>query len=117
MSPATGMSRTTGSAITQADHIRQSVADILTTPLGTRVMREDYGSLVPELIDHPQTKAMDLRLAAASFMAILRWEPRIKPTKLSVGVSSIDGRRTIDIQATGADVQNLAVQIPLGATA
>uniref|UniRef100_UPI0026076D20 ATPase domain-containing protein n=1 Tax=uncultured Sphingobium sp. TaxID=316087 RepID=UPI0026076D20 len=29
------------------------VRDILTTPIGSRLMRRDYGSLIPELIDQP----------------------------------------------------------------
>ncbi len=34
-----GMSRDTGEALTDLDHIRQSVRDILLTPVGSRVMR------------------------------------------------------------------------------
>ncbi|HEN3606819.1 TPA: baseplate assembly protein, partial [Yersinia enterocolitica] len=40
-----GMSRNTGQTITDADHISQSIADILITPVGSRVMRRAYGSL------------------------------------------------------------------------
>jgi phage baseplate assembly protein W len=32
-----GMARDTGAALDGLDHIRQSVADILSTPMGTRV--------------------------------------------------------------------------------
>ncbi|CRY18829.1 phage baseplate assembly protein [Yersinia enterocolitica] len=46
-----GMSRNTGRAITDADHISQSIADILITPVGSRVTRRTYGSLLSELID------------------------------------------------------------------
>jgi len=34
-----GMNRETGGALTDLDHIRQSVRDILLTPVGTRLMR------------------------------------------------------------------------------
>ena len=51
------MNRATGRRITAADHLRQSVADIITTPIGSRVMRRDYGSLVPALIDQPHNPA------------------------------------------------------------
>lgn len=32
-----GMSRVTGAVMTGLEHIRQSVADVLSTPIGTRV--------------------------------------------------------------------------------
>ena len=33
------MNRTTGTAISGLEHLRQSVGDILSTPIGSRVMR------------------------------------------------------------------------------
>ncbi len=50
-----GMSRSTGQALTDTDHIRQSIGDILRTPIGSRVMRRNYGSLLSAMIDQPQT--------------------------------------------------------------
>ena len=73
-----GVSATTGKALAGTEHLRQSVADILTTPLGSRVMRRDYGSLIPELIDQPLNRATVLRLYAATAHALVRWEPRLK---------------------------------------
>jgi|AntDeeMetagen192_2_1112575.scaffolds.fasta_scaffold02918_6 hypothetical protein len=73
-----GMSRHTGKRLDELAHIRQSVADILTTPIGSRVMRREYGSRLPELIDQPLTGATLLRAYAATTDAIIRWEPRIK---------------------------------------
>ena len=35
------MNRNTGRAVAGLEHLRQSVADILTTPVGSRVMRRD----------------------------------------------------------------------------
>lgn len=71
-----GMNRNTGRAITDAEHIRQSVGDILRTPVGSRVMRRDYGSLLSAMIDQPQTPALELQIKVACYMAILKWEPR-----------------------------------------
>ena len=71
------MNRTTGRTIGDADHLRQSVADILTTPIGSRVMRRDYGSLVPALIDQPHNPALASRINAAAVSALMRWEPRL----------------------------------------
>ncbi|MET1433167.1 GPW/gp25 family protein, partial [Yersinia enterocolitica] len=73
-----GMNRHAGQTITDSDHISQSIADILITPVGSRVMRRTYGSLLSELIDQPQNPALRLQIMAASYSAILRWEPRVK---------------------------------------
>lgn len=78
------MNRTTGKAITGLDHLRQSLGDILTTPIGSRVMRREYGSLVPELIDHPDNNASQVRLFSAVASALLRWEPRFRLTRVGV---------------------------------
>ncbi|MCE1782060.1 baseplate assembly protein, partial [Enterobacter hormaechei] len=48
-----GMNRQTGRSLTDLDHVRQSVSDILLTPVGSRLERRTYGSLLPELIDWP----------------------------------------------------------------
>ena len=48
-----GINAHTGQALSGQEHLRQSVADILRTPLGTRLMRRDYGSRLFDLIDAP----------------------------------------------------------------
>ena len=73
----TGMNRATGKALgDEVEHIRQSVTDILTTPIGSRVKRRDYGSLLPELIDQPFNGITQLRMFGAVAVALMRWEPR-----------------------------------------
>lgn len=113
-----GMNRTTGRKIAdEAEHIRQSIRDILTTPVGTRVMRRDYGSILPSLIDQPGNPANRLRLMSATVMAIINWEPRVSVQRATI-VLDIDGRVTVDLDAvrtagarTGAAVN---LSIPLG---
>lgn len=78
------MNRSTGLAIAGKAHLRQSVGDILTTPLGSRVMRRTYGSLVPELIDHPDNQITQIRLFAAIAGALMRWEPRMRLLRIRV---------------------------------
>ncbi len=76
---AIGLNKTTGTGIDALeDHVRQSIGDILTTPVGTRVMRRDYGSVIPDLIDQPLNRATVLRLYAATAAAVMRWEPRLR---------------------------------------
>ncbi|MFB9372424.1 GPW/gp25 family protein [Algimonas porphyrae] len=71
------MSRHTGSSIDLLAHLRQSVSDILTTPIGSRVMMRDYGSRLYALIDRPMTPALKVDVFAACVDALSRWEPRL----------------------------------------
>ena len=57
--------------------------DILVTPIGSRVMRREYGSLLSALIDKPQTKALRLQIMAACYFAIQKWEPRVSLTSIT----------------------------------
>ena len=65
-------------------HIRQSVMDIVTTPTGTRVMRPEYGSKVPHLVDRPVTQNWKLEVFAAIAEALHRWEPRVRVERVQV---------------------------------
>ncbi len=80
----TGMNATDGSRCAELEHLRQSIRDILTTPIGTRVMRREYGSYLPELIDQPLTKATRQRVMAATVMAVYRWEPRVRIDRIGL---------------------------------
>lgn len=77
------MNKNTGLALGDRDHLRQSIADILLTPIGSRVMRREYGSLVPELIDKPDNRKTEIRLYAAVAGALMRWEPRIRISSIA----------------------------------
>lgn len=97
-----GMNAKTGLNLTGSDHIRQSIEDILTTPVGSRVMRRAYGSLIPELIDQPLTKANILRLYAATAIALATWEPRISLTEVRFQ-SGKNGKATIEVQGISSE--------------
>lgn len=43
----------TGRRLESIEHLKQSIAIILTTPLGSRLERRTFGSLLPGLIDAP----------------------------------------------------------------
>lgn len=85
-----------GKRLGGVDHLRQSLRDILTTPIGTRVMRRDYGSRLFELVDAPLNRGTLLQLYAATAEAIRRWEPRIRLTKVRA-VSSEPGKVQLDL--------------------
>jgi phage baseplate assembly protein W len=90
-----GMSTTTGRAIGTLEHIRQSIRDILTTPIGTRVMRREYGSLLPYLVDAPMDQATVIDIIQASAGAIARWEPRVRVERIAVDTVDADGHLTL----------------------
>lgn len=99
-----GMHKTTGKRLDGADHIAQSIADILTTPIGSRVMRRDYGSRLFELIDAPLNAVSRQLLAAASAGAIARWEPRVALSRVVVGAGDATGALAILIEGTRNDL-------------
>jgi phage baseplate assembly protein W len=78
------MDAATGSRLDDLAHVRQSVVKILTTPIGTRVMRRDYGSLLSALIDAPLNARTRLLAMAATGTALIRWEPRIRPARITL---------------------------------
>lgn len=96
----TGMNSQTGLSISEAEHIRQSVRDILVTPVGSRVMRREYGSLLATMIDRPQSPALRLQIMAACYSAIQKWEPRISLTAIAFERSESDGTLYVDITGT-----------------
>tara|TARA_E500000318_G_scaffold111877_2_gene132313 strand:- start:1460 stop:1807 length:348 start_codon:yes stop_codon:yes gene_type:complete len=91
-----GMSRQTGKKLTKRDHIGQSVDDILTTPVGTRVKRREYGSHVFDLVDSPANPTGALQIIAATAEAIERWEPRLDLQRASVS-AGMDGKAVINL--------------------
>ncbi|ODC01200.1 hypothetical protein A3197_01570 [Candidatus Thiodiazotropha endoloripes] len=86
-----GLNQTDGSPLSGVDHLRQSIRNILTTPLGTRVMRRDFGSRIFELIDSPLDGQTQVSLIAATAEALDRWEPRFNLSHVSVSSGEAGG--------------------------
>ena len=108
------MNRHTGGVIDNQAHIAQSITDILTTRIGTRVMRREYGSLLPELVDHPFHDATRLRVYAATVMALMRWEPRISLSRVQFTGANLQGRAVLDLEGSVVDThQSLRLSVPL----
>jgi len=91
-----GMNASTGKRLGGIDHLRQSIADILRTPLGTRVMRRDYGSNLPRLVDAPINRDTITKIITEGVTAITKWEPRFRVKKISV-VSAAPGSVELDV--------------------
>lgn len=99
---ATGMDRHTGRAVSDHHHVAQSVADILTTPVGSRIERREYGSMLPELIDAPAHRGTFVQLYAATATALMRWEPRIRLTRVSIDAGTPAGRFTLSVEGNSS---------------
>jgi Bacteriophage baseplate protein W len=89
-------------------HVQQSIGKILTTPLNTRVMRRDFGSELPDLIDRPMTDRVVMALFAAVAIALEprrvdgNWygEPRFRLNRVEVLETSVEGRLALALWGT-----------------
>jgi len=80
----TGMNPEGTGTLSDADHVWQSVSDILQTPIGSRLMRRTYGSLIPDLIDAPKNDVLRMQLMSAIVIALATWETRIVLSEVDV---------------------------------
>lgn len=107
----TGMNEAGTGTLSDSDHLWQSVKDVLLTPLGSRVMRRTYGSLLPDLLDAPKNETTRLQLMSATVIALTQWEPRIALNQVDVIYSEsgavtvgLSGLITTTMQATTGTV-------------
>lgn len=102
-----GMNSLSGQSLTGIDHIKQSIRDILLTPVGTRIMRRDYGSLVADLIDQPINGVTTLQLYASVAMALAQWEPRVELNKITQSINTASpGKITITLDLIRHDTSS-----------
>ena len=81
---AIGMNNQTGAAISGTAHLRQSIKDILTTPLNTRLMMPEYGSDLPRLVDAPSNSSTVIDIYIAVAVALKKWEPRYQLNRVQL---------------------------------
>ena len=91
------MDAATGAALDGVAHLRQSVRDVLTTPVGTRVMRRAYGSRLAGLVDAPVGPGFGVAIVAATAEALDRWEPRYRLQRVHVAAAA-GGHVTLDLE-------------------
>lgn len=101
-----GMNRETGAQLAGDDHLRQSIGDILSTPIGSRVMLRDYGSLLFELVDRPNNPATRLLCVMATALALARWEPRLIVKQVAIDGDFAAGKMEITVTARRTDTTN-----------
>lgn len=95
MPDSVGINRRTGKVLTDWAHVVQSIEDILTTRVGTRVMRREYGSDLPKLIDAPMNDYSLLMFYVATAEALDEWEPRFQLLEVYFVDASAAGNTTL----------------------
>lgn len=93
-----GVNRHTGASLSGIEHLRQSIEDILTTPLGSRRMRPAYGSGLRRFVDLPVNEGWKSAVQAEVARSLARWEPRLKLERVRV-LSVVGGQ--IALQLSG----------------
>ena len=78
------MNAETGKIIYNREHLRQSIFTILRTPIGSRVMRREFGSLLPFMLDKPITHSTFIEIYAATADALAKHEPRLELQRVSI---------------------------------
>ena len=100
MPDSSGIGDAAGKPLSDFAHVAQSVRKILSTRIGSRVMRRDFGSEVPELIDRRMTQRNILAVYAAAAVAIERWEPRFRLTQASITDANASGQISLTLRGT-----------------
>ncbi|MFY9349008.1 MAG: GPW/gp25 family protein [Sphingobium sp.] len=98
-----GIDRHTGKRLSGRAHLEQSIGDILSTGIGLRTMLRDYGAAMLGLVDQPGNGLGRARLRASVAVALARWEPRLRLTRVDV-TPTAGGRAIVDIE--GQDLEN-----------
>ena len=100
----------TGKKISEIAHIKQSIANILTTPIGSRIMRRDYGSRLFEKIDRPVNGELIAEIYSDVVEALFIWEPRFEVEQVTL--QSIEkGKIIIDLEGSSVkDGQKIVLE-------
>ena len=111
------MSRYAGSDLTEIEHINQSLEDIAITPIGSRLMRRDYGTLLANLIDQPISEVLYLKIYSTLYTAYVRWEDRIDISEMNIADIK-NGQLILDIVGflrVSGNPFNMSIAVQLGA--
>jgi len=95
-----GIDRQTGQVLTGWAHCAQSIAVILSTAIGTRIMRRTFGSDVPRLVDRPSNHASVVLFVGRVADALQKWEPGFVLRKVQVLALGADGQTQFSVVGT-----------------
>jgi hypothetical protein len=89
---------------TGSDKIRQNVRIILSTRLGERPMRRDFGTHIPAAAHDPNDAVMADLIQIQAREALLQWEPRIMIINMQVTQDEGEARMILNYVHTGEPV-------------
>ena len=82
------------------EDIKESLHILLSTTLGERVMRSDYGCNLRDYVFDPVNRGMEAYIKKLVEDAIIYYEPRITLNKLDVQFNDNEGMMIITIEFT-----------------
>lgn len=85
--------------------IAQSINRILRTPLGSRVMRPEFGSRLYELRDREFNDEFRLNATRFTYEAIKRSEPRVKVKRVICEIEPNSGKLILKIYIEGEMIE------------
>lgn len=92
-----GVDRNTGKWLGGWAHVVQSLHVIVTTTIGTRVQRRQFGCEDASLIDRPMNESEVLRAISAIAEAVDLWEPRFRITRCVIADATVLGKLVLRI--------------------
>jgi phage baseplate assembly protein W len=88
-----------------AEKVVQNVKVLVSTRIGERPLRRDYGTRLPGLVHDPNDEVLvDIAVDQAR-EAILRWEPRVVPADIAVHRRPEDGSVDLRLALAATDEQ------------
>lgn len=88
--------------------IAESINRILKTPLGSRVQRPEFGSLLYTLRDRNFDDEYKLKATRYTYEAISRFEPRVKIEQVGFRVKPVSGVLILSITLANGEVIEVA---------
>jgi len=95
-----GMNRHTGRTIRDAERDRQRLNILLQTPVGSRLQRRQFGSVLPFMVDQPLSNATVLRMFAATAAAVRVWLPDIRLDAMRLAQPGHNGQIALELDAS-----------------
>ncbi len=96
--PSIGIDAETGATLTGWDHVLQSLRDVFLTRFGSRLIREWYGSFVPDALGRNINRSEMLPVIASITSAVEQWEPRFLLESVSLdGSAAREGRLQVTL--------------------
>ena len=103
MARSTGTSALVNATMSDWEHVQQSLRILLSTPIGSRLMRREYGCDLKNIVDQKLTTRNILLIYSAAATAIQRWEPRyrMRGGRVTGAGHAIRAERGFETYATG----------------